>query len=83
MRAVAESLASNQVSLQAQRVDREKSVMNSAIKIIKRDKPVKPNNLSADNTEKGRERDTASTVQGWVAEWAERKRSLQYRRFHW
>ena len=54
--------------------------MNSAIKIIKRGTLHKPNNLPLlppDKTEQERERDTASTVQGWVAEWAERKSSLQ------
>ena len=54
--------------------------MNSAIKIIKRGTSGKLNNVPlppVDKPESERKRDTASTVQGWVVEWAERKRSLQ------
>ncbi len=54
--------------------------MNSAIRIIKRGTLEKPNNVpapAADKTGQDRERDTASTVTGWVAEWEARKRSLQ------
>ena len=54
--------------------------MNSAIKIIKRGTSGKLNNVPlppVDKTESERKRDTASTVQEWVVEWAERKRSLQ------
>jgi len=58
--------------------------MNSAIKIIKRGAIAKPNNvpvLPAEKTEQQRERDTAGTVQTWVADWKERKRSLQLATF--
>jgi hypothetical protein len=58
--------------------------MNSAIKIIKRGTSGKPNNVpvpSADKTKRECERDTASTVKGWVAEWEERKRALQIAAF--
>lgn len=54
--------------------------MNSAIKIVKRGTSEKPNNVPAPpagKTEHERERDTASTIKGWVAEWEERKRALQ------
>ena len=54
--------------------------MNSAIKIIKRGSLDKPNNVPAPPADKivqERERDTASTGKGWVAEWEARKRSLQ------
>ena len=58
--------------------------MNSAIKIIKRGTLAKPNNIpvrDAEKTEQERERETTSTVQSWVAEWKERKRSLQIATF--
>jgi hypothetical protein len=58
--------------------------MNSAIKIIKRGALAKPNNIpvhDAEKTEQERERETTSTVQGWVVEWKERKRSLQMATF--
>jgi hypothetical protein len=58
--------------------------MNSAIKIVKRGTSGKPNNVSvpsAGKTEHERELDTASTVKSWVAEWEERKRSLQIAAF--
>ena len=54
--------------------------MNSAVKIIKRGTLAKPNNIplpEAEKTVQERERETTSTVQSWVAEWKERKRSLQ------
>ena len=52
--------------------------MNSAIKIIKRGTSEKPNNVSTppDETRQQRERNTASTIKRWVAEWQQRKRSL-------
>jgi hypothetical protein len=58
--------------------------MNSAIKIIKRGAlAAKPNVPVRDTekTEQERERETTSTVQSWVAEWKERKRSLQIATF--
>jgi hypothetical protein len=58
--------------------------MNSAIKIIKRSTSGKSNNIPAPSvgkTEQERERNTASTVKGWVAEWEQRKRSLQIAAF--
>lgn len=54
--------------------------MSSRIRIIKRGALREPNSFAAHHTEKTeqeRERETASTVKGWVAEWGERKRSLQ------
>ncbi len=54
--------------------------MNSRIKIIKRETLEKPNNLPllhAEKTEQERKRETASTVQEWISDWKERKRSLQ------
>ncbi|HXQ37419.1 MAG TPA: hypothetical protein VN843_25640 [Anaerolineales bacterium] len=54
--------------------------MNSRIRIIKRSCPGKPHDLpvrQAERTEEERERETASTVKRWVAEWDERRRSLQ------
>ena len=52
--------------------------MKSGIKIIKRDSLGKQNSFPVHSAEKTEEqRDTVSTVQGWVAEWQERKRSLQ------
>lgn len=58
--------------------------MNSTIKIIKRGTLGKRNNVpgpAAGKTEQERERDTASTVKGWVDEWEERKRSLRIATF--
>lgn len=58
--------------------------MNSAIKIVKRGTSGTPNNIpaaAADKTEQERARDTASTIKGWVAEWEQRKRSLQIATF--
>ena len=58
--------------------------MNSAIKIVKRSTSAKTNNIpapSADKTQQERERNAASTVKGWIAEWEERKRSLQIAAF--
>jgi hypothetical protein len=54
--------------------------MNSTIRIIKRGTSGKPNSLPvrhAEKTEQERKRETASTVQEWISEWKERKRSLQ------
>ena len=52
--------------------------MNSGIRIIKRGTSAKPNSMRhAEKTEQERERETATTIQSWVAEWEERKRSLQ------
>lgn len=54
--------------------------MNSRIRIIKRGALGKPNVSPvqcAEKTAHERERETASTVNEWVAEWKERKRSLQ------
>ena len=58
--------------------------MNSRIRIIKRGTLGNPNGSPvhhAEKTAQDRERETASTVQGWVAEWEERKRSLQMATF--
>ena len=54
--------------------------MNSGIRIIKRGTLGRANSLpvrQAEKTEQERERETTSTVQGWVAEWEARKRSLE------
>lgn len=54
--------------------------MNSGIRIIKRGVLEKPNSVprhEVEKTARESERETASTVQEWVAEWKERKRSLQ------
>ncbi len=54
--------------------------MNSGIRIIKRGALEKQNSLPArpaEKTEQQRERETASTIQAWIAEWGKRKRSLQ------
>lgn len=54
--------------------------MNSRIRIIKRGALRRPNGSPvqcAETTAQERERETASTVKEWVAEWEERKRSLQ------
>ena len=53
--------------------------MQSGIRIIKRGTAVSTNSFSASKLEKTleqRERETASTVKTWVAEWEERKRAL-------
>jgi hypothetical protein len=53
--------------------------MNSGIRIIKRSELGKPKSIPtphAVKTEHQRERDTASTVQRWVTEWKDQKRSL-------
>jgi hypothetical protein len=58
--------------------------MNSRIRIIKRGVLGKPNGSPvqcAEKTAQERERETASTVKEWVAEWEERKRSLQMATF--
>ncbi|HKV36066.1 MAG TPA: hypothetical protein VJP89_17130 [Pyrinomonadaceae bacterium] len=58
--------------------------MSSRIRIIKRGALKEPNSFAvhhAEKTEQERERETASTVKGWVAEWGERKRSLQIASF--
>ena len=58
--------------------------MNSAIKIIKRGTSAKRKNIpepAVDKTEQERERNAASTIQGWIAEWEERRRSLQIATF--
>lgn len=58
--------------------------MNSGIRIIKRGALGKPDTgplRHEGKTEQERERETASTVQGWVGEWKERKRSLQIATF--
>lgn len=63
---------------------RDISVMNSGIRIIKRGALGKPDIVPlhhAEKTVQERERETTSTVQGWVAEWKERKRSLQIATF--
>lgn len=58
--------------------------MNSGIRIIKRDTLGKPHSFPLRHTEKTdreRQHETASTVQGWVAEWKERRRSLRMAAF--
>ena len=55
--------------------------MNSAIKIIKRGTIGKSNRVPVAKTQQERERETAGTVQAWVVEWKERKRSLQLATF--
>ena len=58
--------------------------MNSGIRIIKRGDLRKTDSVPVHHVEKTvqeRERETASTVQEWVAEWKERKRSLQMATF--
>jgi hypothetical protein len=54
--------------------------MQSTIRIIKRNEGATTNSLSADKsdrTDRQRERDTANTVKGWVAEWEARNRLVQ------
>ena len=58
--------------------------MNTGIRIIKRGALEKQNSLPvnhAEKTEQQRERETASTIQAWIAEWGERKRSLRISTF--
>jgi hypothetical protein len=53
--------------------------MKSRIRIIKRGAVANATNPSANQTEMTvcqRERETANSVKGWIAEWAERKRLL-------
>ena len=54
--------------------------MQSGIRIIKRNEGANTNNLAADQsdrTDRQRERDTASTVKSWIAEWEARNRLVQ------
>ena len=54
--------------------------MQSGIRIIKRSEGANKNNLAADQsdrTDRQRERDTASTVKSWIAEWEARNRLVQ------
>ena len=54
--------------------------MQSRIRIIKRNQAVDMNNVPADQrdrTDRQRERDTASTVKSWIAEWEARNRSVK------
>lgn len=54
--------------------------MQSRIRIIKRSEGPNTNNLPAvqsDRTDRQRERDTASTVKSWIAEWEARNRLVQ------
>jgi len=54
--------------------------MSSEIRVIKRG-VLERQNHHAEKTAQQRERETASTIQGWIAEWGERKRSLQISAF--
>ena len=54
--------------------------MQSKIRIIKRSEGATTNSLptdQSDRTDRERERDTANTVKGWIAEWEARNRLLQ------
>ena len=54
--------------------------MQPRIRIIKRNEGANTNNLPAEETAKTdsqRERDTASTVKSWIAEWEARNRLVQ------
>ena len=54
--------------------------MQSRIRIIKRNQAVDMTNVPADQrdrTDRQRERDTASTVKSWIAEWEARNRSVK------
>ena len=54
--------------------------MQSRIKIIKRGEGATASSVAADKsdrTEAQRERDTATTVKSWIAEWETRNRLLQ------
>ncbi|HEX6717507.1 MAG TPA: hypothetical protein VF088_10365 [Pyrinomonadaceae bacterium] len=54
--------------------------MQSKIRIIKRSEGANTNSLptdQSDRTDRQRERDTASTVKSWIAEWEARNRLLQ------
>jgi hypothetical protein len=54
--------------------------MQSKIRIIKRSEGANTNSLPTDHsdrTDRQRERDTANTVKGWIAEWEAGNRLLQ------
>jgi hypothetical protein len=54
--------------------------MQSKIRIIKRNEGATTNSVPADQSERTvsqRERDTANTVKGWIAEWEARNRMVQ------
>jgi len=54
--------------------------MQTRIKIIKRGTPNDRSNASTNRTlksERERERETVATVKTWIADWHDRKRSLQ------
>lgn len=54
--------------------------MQSRIRIIKRNKGADTNNVPADQsdrTDRQRERDTATTVKSWIAEWEARNRLVK------
>ena len=54
--------------------------MQSGIRIIKRKEAANTNDLAgdqSDRTDRQRERDTASTVKSWIAEWEARNRLVQ------
>ena len=54
--------------------------MQSRIRIIKRGEAADTNSLPADQsdkTDRQRERDTATTVKSWIAEWEARNRLLK------
>ena len=54
--------------------------MQTRIKVIKRGTATGPNHDStnpATKSDRERERETVDTVKGWIADWHERKRSLQ------
>ena len=54
--------------------------MQSTIRIIKRSEGATTNSLPADQsewTDRQRDRDTATTVKSWVAEWEARNRLVQ------
>ena len=54
--------------------------MQTRIRIIKHNEGANPNSLPAEETAKTdsqRERDTATTVKSWIAEWEARNRLVQ------
>lgn len=54
--------------------------MQSRIRIIKRSEDASTNSLPADQsdkTDRQRDRDTATTVKSWIAEWEARNRVVQ------
>lgn len=54
--------------------------MQSRIRIIKRSEDANTNSLPADQsdkTDRQRDRDTATTVKSWIAEWEARNRLVQ------